>query len=137
MSRPAAAARSLAYFWHQRCAQPHPQLDCLRRLATRAKDALGEVDERLLPVVAIVGRPNVGKSALFNKLTRSKEALVYDTPAAHVTRDYKEGEHAGLPAGWPAAGSTTAGSPACSAPHSHCCRLRCTCCIGLRRAAPC
>lgn len=38
-----------------------------------------------LPVVAIVGRPNVGKSTLFNALTRSRDALVADTPG--VTRD--------------------------------------------------
>ncbi|MEW5303362.1 MAG: hypothetical protein WDW36_006063 [Sanguina aurantia] len=49
------------------------------------------IDERLLPKVAIIGRPNVGKSALFNKLVRQRAALVYDTPDSHVTRDYKEG----------------------------------------------
>lgn len=41
--------------------------------------------------VAIIGRPNVGKSALFNRLVRRREALVHDTPGGHVTRDYKEG----------------------------------------------
>ena len=41
--------------------------------------------------VAIVGRPNVGKSALFNRLVRRREALVHDTPGGHVTRDYQEG----------------------------------------------
>ena len=39
----------------------------------------------MLPVVSIVGRPNVGKSTLFNRLTRSRDALVDDTPG--VTRD--------------------------------------------------
>ena len=39
----------------------------------------------MLPVISIVGRPNVGKSTLFNRLTRSRDALVNDIPG--VTRD--------------------------------------------------
>ncbi|PRW45001.1 GTPase Der [Chlorella sorokiniana] len=50
-----------------------------------------ELPDNLLPVVAIIGRPNVGKSALFNRLVRRREALVHDTPGGHVTRDYQEG----------------------------------------------
>jgi len=40
---------------------------------------------RGLPLVALVGRPNVGKSSFFNRLTRSRKAIVDDTPG--VTRD--------------------------------------------------
>lgn len=50
-----------------------------------------KVDINLLPTVLIVGRPNVGKSALFNRLIRRREALVYNTPNDHVTRDIREG----------------------------------------------
>ena len=39
----------------------------------------------MLPVIALVGRPNVGKSTLFNALTRTRDALVADMPG--VTRD--------------------------------------------------
>ncbi|HRO26456.1 MAG TPA: ribosome biogenesis GTPase Der [Luteimonas sp.] len=43
----------------------------------------------MLPSVALVGRPNVGKSTLFNALTRSRDALVHDEPG--VTRDRNYG----------------------------------------------
>jgi GTPase len=44
----------------------------------------------LKPVIALVGRPNVGKSTLFNRLTRSRDALVADLPG--LTRDRHFGE---------------------------------------------
>lgn len=43
----------------------------------------------MLPVIVLVGRPNVGKSTLFNRLTRSRDALVADQPG--LTRDRKYG----------------------------------------------
>ncbi|MCI0518417.1 MAG: ribosome biogenesis GTPase Der [Woeseiaceae bacterium] len=43
----------------------------------------------MLPVIALIGRPNVGKSTLFNRLTRSRDALVADLPG--LTRDRQYG----------------------------------------------
>jgi GTP-binding protein len=51
----------------------------------------------MLPVIAIIGRPNVGKSTLFNRLTRSRDALVADYPGLTRDRQYGFGKLGPLP----------------------------------------
>ena len=45
----------------------------------------------MLPTLVLVGRPNVGKSTLFNRLTRSRDALVADLPGLTRDRHYGRG----------------------------------------------
>lgn len=51
----------------------------------------------MLPVIALVGRPNVGKSTLFNYLTRTRDALVADLPGLTRDRKYGRGEVGPMP----------------------------------------
>ncbi len=51
----------------------------------------------MLPVIALVGRPNVGKSTLFNYLTRTREALVADFPGLTRDRQYGRLKHGNRP----------------------------------------
>ncbi len=46
----------------------------------------------IFPVIAVIGRPNVGKSTLFNCLTRTRNAIVGDFPGVTRDRQYAEGE---------------------------------------------
>ena len=46
----------------------------------------------MLPTLVLVGRPNVGKSTLFNRLTRSRDALVADQPGLTRDRHYGHGD---------------------------------------------
>jgi GTP-binding protein len=51
----------------------------------------------MLPVIALIGRPNVGKSTLFNRLTRSRDALVADYPGLTRDRQYGFGKLGPVP----------------------------------------
>ena len=49
------------------------------------------------PTLVLVGRPNVGKSTLFNRLTRSRDALVADLPGLTRDRHYGQGRVGDMP----------------------------------------
>ena len=51
----------------------------------------------MLPAIALIGRPNVGKSTLFNRLTRSRDALVADYPGLTRDRQYGFGKIGPVP----------------------------------------
>lgn len=51
----------------------------------------------MIPVIALVGRPNVGKSTLFNRLTRTQDALVADFPGLTRDRQYGQAQYGEKP----------------------------------------
>ncbi len=51
----------------------------------------------MLPVIALIGSPNVGKSTLFNRLTKSRDAIVADFPGLTRDRQYGYGKIGSIP----------------------------------------
>ncbi len=92
---PAVADEDVATAWRAGLDDYDLDDEDLRILAGEDEQELGAGPVRRLPVLAVVGRPNVGKSTLVNRILGRREAVVEDTPGVTRDRVFYQAEWAG------------------------------------------